>query len=236
MTIFFRIVRVMVIMITIVYMGYHLTFFSLRKVEEVIEKKVAEEIEKKFPSKIKTSSYHSYQGSIFITNSEDEDILISDNVKNIPTSLNMKRKMNKVALKIYRKYGGRIEKAAKLYGQDCKVILAVITVESTGKERAKSNSGALGLMQIKPSTAVILSEFKNLKNKKEVIKNLFHPYKNILGGTEYLSQMKKRFGCMDAALAAYNMGPTKLTHLIKNGYNPSENNYVKKVRKVLATI
>ncbi len=225
---FFRITCMITVIIVVSYIDYCLISFSTIREIKKIQKSVVSKTTDDYLFVI-----NPYEGSDFITLKRDENNVVSTETKQLDN--NLKNRENKITIRILKKYGGRIENAAKLFHQDKNLIVAVIAVESSGKERARSNSGAFGLMQIKPSTAITLKEFKKLKNRKEIIKNLYHPYKNILGGTEYLSRLEKMFGSIDAALVAYNIGPTKLNKRIKNGFNPSNHRYVKKVRRILET-
>lgn len=88
-----------------------------------------------------------------------------------------------------------IEKMAKRYGLDPAYIRAVINKES-GYKNLISSKGAVGLMQVMPSTAK--------KSREE----LLDPETNIDAGTKYLSEMLTMFhGDSPKALAAYNAGP-----------------------------
>lgn len=77
-----------------------------------------------------------------------------------------------------------------------RLVQAVIQVESGYNRRARSNKGAMGLMQLMPGTASDLA-----------VADPWDPEQNLRGGTTYLRQMIDRFGGLDLALAAYNAGP-----------------------------
>lgn len=108
---------------------------------------------------------------------------------------------------------------------DPKLLLAVMTVESECSLASTSNRGAVGLMQILPSTAKGMGQF-----------NPYYPEDNIRAGAKYLRELKDRFGPdWSVTLAAYNAGPTAVK---KYGgvppYRETEN-YVKKVLEVYSS-
>ena len=109
------------------------------------------------------------------------------------------------------------------YGVDYEMVKAVIQTESSWNHKAISSSGAIGLMQVLPSTA--WDEFKTPKD------DLFDPYVNVTVGIKYLSHLNNHFDDMDATLTAYSHGPTVTkkysTRYIKNNF------YVKRVYKNL---
>ena len=62
------------------------------------------------------------------------------------------------------KYKNEIIKYSNEYNLNPALVASVINTESHFKKDAESNKGALGLMQIKFSTATFLIDYYNLKN------------------------------------------------------------------------
>ena len=93
-------------------------------------------------------------------------------------------------------YDEVIEDAAATHGVRPELVRAVIHVESGFNPRARSNKGAMGLMQLMPKTAADLG-----------VDNPWDPVQNIRGGVAYLGSLLREFGDEVLALAAYNAGP-----------------------------
>jgi len=131
-------------------------------------------------------------------------------------SKEIKSSLNKSKLKHLLIY---INALCDEYGVDYEMVKAVIQTESSWNHKAVSTSGAIGLMQILPSTA--WDEFKTPKE------DLFDPYVNVTVGIKYLAHLNNHFDDMDATLTAYSHGPTVTkkysSRYIKNNF------YVKRV-------
>ena len=119
-------------------------------------------------------------------------------------------------------YDNIIKEAAEKYSVPEYLIKAVIKQESNYMPNAISSKGAIGLMQIMPSTGALLGVDDN-----ELLKD---PYINIMTGTKYLSQMLNRYnGRLDLSLSAYNAGPNLVDKLQRIPNIDETKNYVKNI-------
>jgi len=101
---------------------------------------------------------------------------------------------------LFKQLENAVKLASEKFGLPEQLIKAVIEQESGFDPWAVSPKGAIGLMQLMPSTAEILG-----------VKNPFDIYENILGGVGYLKILLDRYeGDLNKALAAYNAGPMKV--------------------------
>ena len=90
-----------------------------------------------------------------------------------------------------------IREAAKYYRLPPALIKAIIAAESSFNPKAISPAGAIGLMQLMPSTA-----------KAMHIHNPFSPRQSIYGGTRYIRTLTNQFnGNLIPTIASYNAGP-----------------------------
>lgn len=92
-------------------------------------------------------------------------------------------------------YGEIISAVAEAHGVDPILVSALIRVESGFRPRARSRKGAMGLMQLMPSTARAYN-----------VRNPFDPRANIEAGIKHLKSLLDRFGSVEQGLAAYNAG------------------------------
>ena len=92
-------------------------------------------------------------------------------------------------------YDPIIERYARAHGVEPAIVRAIIDAESAYDPRAMSRAGAIGLMQLMPTTALELGV------------NPYVPEQNIEGGIRYFASLLRTFGRLDLALVAYNGGP-----------------------------
>ncbi len=105
--------------------------------------------------------------------------------------------------------------AAMDEGMDPFLLLAVIHVESSFKRRQVSSAGAMGLMQVKPSTAEAFATSASVRWRGP--QTLFDIEANIAIGAHYLAFKLQRFDEDEVlALAAYCHGPTRVRRLIRD--------------------
>ena len=102
-----------------------------------------------------------------------------------------------------------IEQYSKINQLDPILVLSLIKQESAFDETAGSSVGALGLMQVMPTTA--------LETESDLpIHLLHHAEDNIRVGTTYLKKLLDRYqGNRALALAAYNAGPNAVDRWLK---------------------
>jgi soluble lytic murein transglycosylase-like protein len=117
-------------------------------------------------------------------------------------------------------FGGIIYDEAKKNDLPPELVAAVVHTESKFVPTARSNKGAVGLMQLVPKTGRWLGA-----------SNLNDPTQNIQAGTKYLRYLTDRFaGDQQKAIAAYNAGEGNVRRF--NGVPPfrETRNYVQRVR------
>ncbi|HSE39118.1 MAG TPA: lytic transglycosylase domain-containing protein [Acidobacteriota bacterium] len=109
------------------------------------------------------------------------------------------------------------------YGIDWKLVAAVMAVESNYNPRVISTKGAVGLMQVMPSTAALY---------RISYQDLFNPKRNIEAGVLHLKMLNDRYdGDLPLVIAAYNSGEGAVDRF--NGIPPYRHTKAF-VRKVMA--
>ena len=93
-------------------------------------------------------------------------------------------------------YQAEISAAAREFGVEEAIVLAIIHAESAFNPTALSHAGAQGLMQLMPATA-----------RRFGVTDSYDASQNIRGGVQYLAWLLKRFnGNLTLAAAGYNAG------------------------------
>lgn len=142
-----------------------------------------------------------------------------------------------------REYSELVEKYAKQYDVPVNLVYAVIRTESSFDPEAVSRVGAVGLMQMMPSTFRWLTDDILVEALEDDM--LYDPEVNIRYGVYYLRRMYDRYGDWQTALASYNAGSGRVDGWLedplltdwKGNLDPDSipfeetRNYVKKVVK-----
>ena len=103
------------------------------------------------------------------------------------------------------KYYDIINKYCSMYSVDHVLIQAIIKTESNFNVNAKSKKGAIGLMQLMPSTAKEIAAVFKIENFDA--EKLYDQETNIMFGTYYCYYLLNIFdNNLNLALAAYNAG------------------------------
>ncbi len=102
----------------------------------------------------------------------------------------------------------------KLYSNEYQLeqalVFSVIKVESSFDKKAISQRGAIGLMQITPSTAEYIAGMLNEKGY-----DLTNERVNVKFGCYYLRYLIDKFKVVDSALCAYNAGEGNVSNWLK---------------------
>ena len=113
-----------------------------------------------------------------------------------------------------------VDTISQEHGVDPALVRAVMKTESNFNRWAVSPKGALGLMQLIPTTG-----------RRFGVQDFFDPEQNIGGGVRYLKFLLEKFnGNLDLSLAAYNAGENVVEKLGRIPPIPETTNYVRKVR------
>jgi soluble lytic murein transglycosylase-like protein len=117
-----------------------------------------------------------------------------------------------------------VQAAGEKQGLAPRLLEAVIAQESANYSCAQSSKGAMGLMQLMPSTALELE-----------VNDPFDPKENVDAGGRYLKQLLIRYGGdLALALGAYNAGPGRVDEAGGLPQIPETMNYVNGILNRLA--
>ena len=107
-------------------------------------------------------------------------------------------------------YSDSIKSYSQEYNLKEELVYAVIKCESSFVPTKTSDAGAVGLMQIMPST------YRYIMNNDTDSNKLFEPAYNIMVGCKYLRYLFDKFGDETLVLCAYNAGETNVYNWLKD--------------------
>ncbi|EMN68743.1 transglycosylase SLT domain protein [Leptospira interrogans serovar Grippotyphosa str. UI 08434] len=171
-----------------------------------------QEIENRFVKEAPTQSKEQTKNSF-------DSILKSEQEKSI-SSLEKEKNFGKDLKNIKPSLAKIIHQESEKNNLDPRLVQSVIKAESDFKTDAVSPKGAIGLMQLMPSTANLLG-----------VEDPFDPAENVAGGTKFLSNLLNKYKNLDHALAAYNAGPSAVDRYAGIPPYKETRNYVEKVKK-----
>jgi soluble lytic murein transglycosylase len=113
------------------------------------------------------------------------------------------------------KYESIVRGHARNYRLDPALLAAVIYQESKFRSDVKSDSGAIGLMQLLPDTARGIAVHTGGSQFR--VSDLYDPEINIRYGSWYLRHLLDKYGDERTALAAYNAGQDNVDEWRREG-------------------
>jgi soluble lytic murein transglycosylase len=133
-----------------------------------------------------------------------------------------------------RQVARTIAEEANAAGFDPLLVLALIDVESDFEQASVSIAGARGLMQIRPKTLEWLAEQAGIADLAAAMDE--DPTLDVRLGVRYLKTLKERFGTLDRALHAYNLGPTKMVRVSRANELGQYKGYLRAVKRDYAQL
>lgn len=131
------------------------------------------------------------------------------------------------------RYASVVRGHAANYHLNPALLAAVIEQESKFNADARSSAGAIGLMQLQPTTARGIAI--RTGGKKFVTSDLYNPEINVRYGAWYLRHLLDRYKNERTALAAYNAGENNVDRWRRTGGGvrfPETRAYVARVERL----
>ncbi len=108
---------------------------------------------------------------------------------------------------------GAIHHESRRHGYDPLFVMALIQVESGCSPTARGEQGAVGLTQLKPSTARAVAKETGVPWTGG--ETLTHPVLNVQLGLAYLSKLERQFRDPYLAMVAFNKGPARVAGMTR---------------------
>ena len=131
------------------------------------------------------------------------------------------------------RYEGIVVAHARNYRLDPALLAAVIYQESKFHADARSDRGAVGLMQLLPATAEGIAA--RTGGSRFVASDLYDPELNVRYGAWYLRHLLDKYGSERIALAAYNAGQANVDRWRAQGVPiqfPETRDFVERVEEL----
>lgn len=128
------------------------------------------------------------------------------------------------------RYEQIIDGHARNYELDEALLAAVIYQESKFEARAKSDSGAIGLMQLLPDTARGIAA--RTGGSRFRVADLYDPEINVRYGSWYLRHLLDKYADVELALAAYNGGQGNVDRGIRYAETDAYVDRVEELRQI----
>ena len=125
-----------------------------------------------------------------------------------------------------KEYSEYVSKYSQEYGVEEELVYAIIKAESNFNPDAVSHQNAQGLMQLMYATAEEVAQKNGIQLTEE---NILDPEININIGTKFISELLKKYECMEVALAAYNAGSGNVDKWIKDGVIKSDGSDIENI-------
>lgn len=161
-------------------------------------------------------------GSLVVSNHPRNGSVQTYAVVNAPTTIRTTRPAQS---RRARQFDGLINEHASINQVRPELVRAVIQAESAFNPLARSQKGAMGLMQLMPATAAELG-----------VTDPYDAEQNIRGGVAYLKSLLMRYDHNEElALAAYNAGPGAVERYGAVPPYRETRNYVAKIKNSVET-
>nr|MCR5553397.1 lytic transglycosylase domain-containing protein [bacterium] len=116
------------------------------------------------------------------------------------------------------KYSEYVEASSLEFNVNKEIIYSIIKAESNFNKDCLSKAGAVGLMQVMPTTANYIKQ-----KLGDASFDLTDPVTNIRYGTYYFSYLYNKFNDLATALAAYNAGEGNVINWMGNNIKLDKN-------------
>jgi soluble lytic murein transglycosylase-like protein len=148
------------------------------------------------PAQAQIFSWRDANGNLVLSNARPGAAAPQPTSYTVPKAEGLRATRSAVAERA-RAYDDLIIEHSRTQGVRADLVRAVMQVESGFNPYARSPKGAMGLMQLMPSTA-----------RQYGVRNAFNPTENVRAGVAYLRELLDRYqNNEELALAAYNAGP-----------------------------